>query len=202
MTGGSRLRISVILAGGEGRRMGGRKPFRRFGDTTLIARAEARARCYGAVVGIAARRPDQAPTFPGTSLLLDDPAIEGPLAGLAAALAFADRLGADHVLTLPCDMPLLPDNLRLRLQAALDEGGAAGGRVAVATSGGRLHPVCALWPTDAGADLRTYVASGRRSLKGLAAILGVIPVPWPTGPHDPFANANTAEELEALLPVG
>jgi molybdopterin-guanine dinucleotide biosynthesis protein A len=119
----------------------------------------------------------------------DDPAIEGPLGGVAAALS----LGGD-VLTIPCDMPFLPDDLPSRLVSEA--------AVTVATSGGRLHPVCALWRAGAAAGLPAYLATGRRSLTGFAEAVGYRAVAWSTVPLDPFFNVNDEADLaraEALL---
>lgn len=185
--------VTVVLAGGEGRRMGGAKPLRRLGDTTLVGRAVALGRTYSPVVAVAVRDADQVAGAVDACLLLDDPAIEGPLAGLASALGFARQRKVACVLTLPCDSPCLPDDLAARLLAALD-----GSDVAVAQSNGRLHPVCALWRTSALDALAAYLASGRRSLKGFAATVGMTVVDWPGADIDVFANANTPEDLVAL----
>jgi molybdopterin-guanine dinucleotide biosynthesis protein A len=170
----------VILAGGEGRRIGGGKPQRLLGGETLLDRALRRARSWSDEVLVAAREGGD---------LQDDPAIEGPLGGVAAALA----LGGD-VLTIACDMPFLPDDLPARLM-----GDAT---VAVAASGGRLHPVCALWKAEARAALPAYLATGRRSLTGFAEAAGYAAVEWPVEPFDPFFNINDPTDLaraEALL---
>lgn len=170
----------VILAGGEGRRMGGDKPQRLLGGETLLERALRQARLWSGDVLIAAR---------DCGDLADDPAIEGPLGGVAAALA----LGGD-VLTIPCDMPFLPDDLpeRLRSEAA----------ATIAACGGRLHPVCALWKAGVASALPAYLATGRRSLTGFAEAVGYQTVEWPGAPVDPFFNVNDEAELaraEALL---
>lgn len=170
----------VILAGGEGRRIGGGKPQRLLGGETLLDRALRRARSWSDEVLVAARKGGD---------LQDDPAIEGPLGGVAAALA----LGGD-VLTIACDMPFLPDDLPARL--------ASEAVATVAASGGRLHPVCALWKAEAAAALPAYVATGRRSLTGFAEAFGYQAAEWPTEPFDPFFNVNDEADLaraEALL---
>jgi molybdopterin-guanine dinucleotide biosynthesis protein A len=170
----------VILAGGEGRRIGGGKPDRLLGAETLLARALRRARDWSDDVLVAAREGGD---------IQDDPAIEGPLGGIAAALA----LGGD-VLTIACDMPFLPNDLAARLM---------GDRAAtVALSGGRLHPVCALWRAEAREGLTAYLATGRRSLTGFAEAVGYEAVEWPTEPFDPFFNVNDEAGLaraETLL---
>lgn len=170
----------VILAGGEGRRIGGGKTQRLLGGETLLDRALRRARSWSDEVLVAAR---------DSGDLKDDPAIAGPLGGVAAALA----LGGD-VLTIPCDMPFLPDDLPVRLQSDA--------AVTVAASGGHLHPVCALWKSTARAALPAYLATGRRSLTGFAEAAGCQSVAWPAEPVDPFFNVNDAAALaraEALL---
>jgi molybdopterin-guanine dinucleotide biosynthesis protein A len=189
------LLVAVVLAGGDGLRMGGAKPLRRLGDTTLLGRALALAQSYSDDVAVAVRDAAQVGGADGPHLLLDDPGIEGPLAGLASALRFARRRGAACVLTLPCDSPRLPADLASRLQTGL-----GGHHVAVAQSDGRLHPVCALWRTGALDALPAYLASGQRSLKGFAAKVGMTVVEWPASRRDAFVNANTPEDLAALQP--
>jgi molybdopterin-guanine dinucleotide biosynthesis protein A len=191
--------VAVVLAGGEGRRMGGDKPLRPFGGARLIDRALALAQGYCLRTAVAVRRPGQIPALPGALLLLDPADLPGPLAGLASALAFARAQGAPRVLTLPCDTPRLPADLLARLAAALDGAGPA--RVAVARSGGRLHPACALWPADGLEALGAYAAAGRASLRGFAVELGMGVVDWDAPGGDPFANANTPAELALLQPA-
>jgi len=167
----------VILAGGAGRRIGGGKPLRMLGGMTLLDRALAMARSWSDEVLIA----------DGTT---DAPGIEGPLGGVATALA-----RGEDILTIPCDMPFLPPDLPERLSA-----GAAA--AVLAESGGRLHPVCALWRASAAEGLPAYVASGRRSLHGFAESVGYATVSWSTEPVDPFFNINDEADLkraEALL---
>jgi molybdopterin-guanine dinucleotide biosynthesis protein A len=185
--------VCVVLAGGESRRMGGAKPLQPFDDETLIARAVELARGYADDVSVAVRDRAQAGET-DVRLIFDDPAVEGPLGGLAAALDHAQALAAEGVLTIPCDAPLLPADLATRLSQALAPSAGA----AVAASGGRLHPVCALWRTSVRDRLPAYLATGRRSLHGFAETCGGVTVEWPDGPSDPFANANTPEELADL----
>lgn len=189
--------VCVVLAGGEGRRMGGHKPLRRLGEATLIDHALGLARLYADDVAVAVRDRRQIGER-RTVLLTDDPAIVGPLAGVASALAYGVTRQAERVLTIPCDAPRLPGDLRSRLEAALDIAPRAG--AAVASSAGRLHPVCVLWRSTARDRLRDYVASGARSLRGFAEVCGAVEVAWDASLGDPFANANTPEELAALQP--
>lgn len=179
---------AVVLAGGEGRRIGGGKPLRMLGGETLLVRALGQANTFSDRVALAVRDPAQVGAPGGVAVISDAP-VEGPLGGLAAALGWARDQGRAAVLTLPCDMPFVPTDLGARLGAALD------GDAAIAASGGRLHPVCGLWRVEALDHLPAYAASGRRSLHGFAEAVGFKAVDWPIEPADPFFNVNTAGDL-------
>lgn len=168
--------------------MGGGKPQRLLRGLTLIDWAWRLASGWSDDVRVGLRSRHQAPDLE-RPVLLDVPEIEGPLAGLGAAHAAADGNGRTHVLTIPCDMPFLPDDLPQLLAGAIGQQGAA-----VAATDGQLVPVCALWTVRALEQIPSYVAGGRRSLKGLAQSVGVaavdVPAEW-------LVNINTPEELAA-----
>ena len=180
----------VILAGGEGRRIGGDKPRRLLAGRTLIDRTLERARSWSPVVAIAVRK--NVPTAPPAIPILVDGPLEGPMAGLASALHFGRVQAVDAVLTIPCDTPMLPADLLDRLWPAL-----VGYRAAVPTSAGRPHPTCALWRTDACDELPRYVTFGRSSLMGFASVVGHVRIDWSAEPYDPFFNVNDVEDLKA-----
>ncbi|MES2342484.1 MAG: molybdenum cofactor guanylyltransferase [Pseudomonadota bacterium] len=188
--------VAVVLAGGEGRRMGGGKPLRAWGGRPLLARALDLAAGYSSHVAVAVRDADQAGRGGGVPLLFDPPDIGGPLAGLASALDFGRRHGALWVQTLACDMPYLPDDLSDRLARALEPGVGA----VLPVSGGRLHPVCGLWRVASRDRLATYLAAGRSSLRGFAQDVGLREVAWDAAGPDPFVNLNTLEDLAAHQP--
>ena len=179
----------VILAGGEGSRIGGGKALRMLGGKRLIDHAEALACQWSRIVAVAVRNPAQVGR---TQLpqITDETAIEGPLAGLTAALRFARENSCEAVMTIPVDMPFLPSDLGDRLSAAID-----GHAAAIAGSGGKLHPVCGLWRVSALEALPDYLASGQRSLRGFAETLGFREVEWRAEPSLPFFNINSADDL-------
>lgn len=189
--------VAVVLAGGEGRRMGGGKPLRAWGDRSLLVRALELASGYAPRVAVAVRDANQAGPGLQVPLLIDPPGMAGPLAGLASALDFGRRHGACWVQTLACDTPNLPDDLSDRLAAAL----ASGVGAVLPTSRGRLHPVCGLWRVEARSRLDTYLAAGRSSVWGFAEVLGLREVAWDEDP-DPFLNLNTPADLAAFQPAG
>ena len=181
---------TAVLAGGRGVRIGGGKPMRSLAGSTLVDHAVRRARSWDAPNVLVLRTLDQTPST-AMAVVLDDPSIPGPLGGLAAALAWGREMGAGAVLTLPCDMPFLPQDLPHRLGAAL----APGVSVAMAASGGRRHPVCALWRPSVLDTLRRRAAQGRLSLNGLAEDAGAATVVWSEAEPDPFFNINAQDDL-------
>ena len=187
---------AVVLAGGEGRRMGGGKPLRAWDGRPLLAQALGLARSYAPHVAVAVRDAGQVGQGAGIPLLFDPPDIGGPLAGLASALDFGRRRGAPWVQTLACDMPYLPADLSDQLAQALESGVGA----VLPVSDGRVHPVCGLWRVGTRDRLEAYVASGRSSLRGFAEYVGLREVAWEVAGPDPFVNLNTLEDLAAYQP--
>ncbi|WP_339930200.1 molybdenum cofactor guanylyltransferase [uncultured Brevundimonas sp.] len=182
--------VTAILAGGAGLRIGGAKPERQLAGTRLVTHALNAAHGWGAPTVLVLRDPKQVSEV-HDPVILDDPGIPGPLGGLASALAWAAVNGADRVLTIPCDMPFLPADLRVRLDQALTRDAG----VAVTASDGRLHPVCALWCTSALPVLVHRANRGQLSLNGLSEAVGRVVVDWPIDERDPFLNINTLDDL-------
>jgi molybdopterin-guanine dinucleotide biosynthesis protein A len=190
MTARCELAVAV-LAGGEGSRIGGGKPLIKLGGKSLVQQAFERARNWSNQAVVVIRSPDQLGPY-DLPWIADATGIDGPLAGLAAALEWACRLGADALITIPCDMPFLPRDLATRLRSEAGQHNAA-----LASSGGELHPVCGLWRNAAIYEFPRYCASGRRSLRGFAEQLGFAEVEWPAEPFDPFFNINSPADLAA-----
>lgn len=187
------MRLCVVLAGGAGSRMGGKKPQRLYQERALGDHALALAAIFADQVAISVREQRQADELPPVPLLFDPPEIEGPLAGVASSLVHGARIGASHVLTIPCDTPHLPDDLYTRLEEALVER-----PLALAASAGdshQRHPTCTLWRTAALEPLLRYAHSGRRSLHGLLAELNGTQVVWQDPKGKLFLNLNTPEDL-------
>ena len=178
----------VVLAGGEGSRIGGNKPLLQIGGERLIDRAIELARTYSKTVAIAVRDSAQVPDA-NAQIIKDDP-VEGPLGGLIAALRFAQTKDKRMLLVIPTDMPFLPADLFLRLQHAISSRPCV-----LAKSGRRVHPVCSLWRTTVEAQVQAYVATGRRSLHGFADFVGAAVEDWHAIPEDPFFNINSAEDF-------
>ena len=184
--------VVLVLAGGEGKRMGGAKPKRMLGGRRLIDHAVDVARRYGQQLAIGLRAAGHVSAPDDFECVIDQPGIEGPLASLAAGIGSAKRRGARYLLTIPCDAPFLPRDLARRLQARLETNSST---VVLPTSHGRWHPSSALWRVCVLDQLPHYLAGKQRSLIGLAEHVGYAVEDWGAPELDPFFNVNTPEDL-------
>lgn len=123
----------------------------------------------------------------------------GPLAGVLAAMRWAElnEPGSRFIVTVSTDAPFLPADLVGRLLAA--EATEPGG-IALAASGGELHPVIGLWPVRLANDLEAALNDGLRKVLAWTDRHGTITIEFPferLGETcvDPFFNANTPDEL-------
>jgi len=194
-----------ILAGGQSRRMGGGdKGLRLLAGRPMLAHVAARVAPQAAPLALNANGEPGRFGALGLPVIPDRGIAAGPLAGLAAALAWARQAapGASHLLTVPGDTPFLPTDLARRLAEA-----AASGRIGVASSAGRTHPVVALWPVSVAGDLEALLAADPApSVRTFLARHSVIEADFPpirVGARvvDPFFNVNTPADLAAAEAV-
>lgn len=183
----------MVLAGGRARRLGGvDKGWIDLDGHPLIAHVLARFAPQVSEVIISANRNLERYAGFGHAVVTDAVAgFAGPLAGLHAGL---ERARYDLVCTVPCDSPLLPLDLVVRLRTALEQSEA---ELAVACAAGRLHPVFLLCRRSLREDLGSYLAAGERKVEAWHRHLHRVEVSFDDTP-EAFRNINTPEELAAL----
>ena len=183
----------VVLAGGQGRRMGGvDKGLQPFRGRPMVAHVlEALAPQVDELLVNANRNAEAYAAF-GHRVIADEiPGFAGPLAGFERGLAHAS--GA-LVVTAPCDSPFLPRDLVARMRSALQ---AAGAELAVARTGDQAHPVFCLMRRELHASLTAFLASGQRKIDRWYAQHAFVEVAF-DDEADAFRNINTREELAGL----
>ena len=183
----------VVLAGGQGSRMGGvDKGLQEFRGRPMVAHAiERLAPQVDELIVNANRNVDAYSRF-GHRVVSDEVAgFAGPLAGFERALAHAAH---ELVATAPCDSPFLPADLVARLRAALEANNAD---LAVAKTGTQAHPVFCVLRRSLHASLRDFLGSGQRKIDSWYSAHKVVEVPF-DDEAGAFANVNTPEELEQL----
>lgn len=181
----------LILAGGAGRRMGGRdKGLLLWRGEALIKHVLAHSPAASQVLISCNRHIEEYAAYGHP--LRDDPATNtgedypGPLAGILAGLRACT---SQHLLILPCDSPHPPPELYPRLLAALPCGG-----ICHAHDGERDQYLFALITRDKADSLASYLASGQRSVKGWYARNKAIAVDFSDCPED-FVNFNFPEDI-------
>jgi molybdopterin-guanine dinucleotide biosynthesis protein A len=169
------LLLGAVLAGGRSSRFGSDKAAAMLDGRTLVEHAVATLERYTDDVVIVGS--GHLPDLPRSGL--------GPLGGIAAALDHAAERGFASVLTIGCDMPVVPEALIAMLL-----------RRAPAFCSDA--PILGHWSAALGAQLLGHIETAPdRSVRGWARFIGAVPVASPT----PLANINTREDLERLTPA-
>ncbi|MBU3736639.1 MAG: molybdenum cofactor guanylyltransferase [Methylobacterium sp.] len=181
----------IILAGGKASRMGGiDKGLALLHGRPLVAHVVERLRPQVDMLMINANREIERYRRLGHPVIADlIPGFAGPLAGLHCGMQAA---GTEFVVSVPCDSPLLPEDLVSRLADAM-----RGADLAVARTGRQRHPVFCLCRTALLPDLTRFLESGGRKVEDWHAGLNRVEVDF-EDEASAFANINTAAELSCL----
>jgi molybdopterin-guanine dinucleotide biosynthesis protein A len=176
----------IILAGGEGRRMGGKdKGWLELKGLPLIQRAIERLEPQVDEVVISANRNIEAYQELGKRIFVDDTPYLGPLAGIAACLR---RINTDYAVIVPTDAPLIPLDLVSRLLAALPAS------LVLCQDESRLQPLFGLYHRSLADSITAFLNQGERKLtlwcqQQQPKIVTI-------GDNRAFTNLNTPSELE------
>jgi molybdopterin-guanine dinucleotide biosynthesis protein A len=181
---------AVILAGGQGRRMGGAdKGLIEYQGRPLIEWALAALAPQVDELVISANRNLEIYAAYGHRVLPDTlPDFPGPLAGVLAAL---QAVAADWLQVVPCDTPHLPADLATRLLAAAQRANVP---LAVAADTARVHHSCFIVRTDQRDNLAAYLTRGERAVRHWQAGLPSTTVRFEAAC---FANFNQPQDLRA-----
>lgn len=189
----------LILAGGRSSRMGGTdKTLLELGGRPLTRLALDRLRPQVGQIAINTNASPALFASFGVDIVSDTIAgYQGPLAGILAGMEWAaSQSDVTHILSVAGDTPFFPEDLAERLAAR-----AVAGRVAVASSNGRVHPTFALWPVSLREALAAFLESGdTRRVMTFLEQAGLDVVDFPVAQRgftevDPFFNINTPEDL-------
>ena len=202
----------LILAGGRGSRMGGvDKGLQNFNGVPLALHTLLRLQMQEggplAQVMINANRNLAAYEAFGASVWPDVLAdYAGPLAGFLTGL---ERCETPYLATAPCDTPLLPLDLVVRLAAAMHADDADIAMVTAPESAAtgspgaaiiRPQPVFCLLRVELLESLADFTHAGGRKIDAWTAQHKVALVPFDLPHDDPraFFNTNTLAELQSL----
>jgi len=196
--------VGVVLAGGEGRRMGAgvAKPLRKLGGKPMVAHVVERLRPQVMDLVIVANDPDPAYRRLRAAVIPDPPDIQkaaeregrrlGPLAGILAGMewAVAHHPHAGWILTAPADVPFLPLDLTVRLCGLMHVP-----EPDVLTV--RREHALGIWSVKLAGELRRAILKeGLRGVEEFPRRHAYAELAWP-GDRSAFVNINTPEELKA-----
>jgi molybdopterin-guanine dinucleotide biosynthesis protein A len=178
----------LILAGGEGRRVGGAdKGLLDYHGKPLVAHViERLAPQVDALLISANRNLDDYLDF-GYPVLTDASAERlGPLAGIAAGLRACET---PWLVVCPCDCPHLPDDLVAQLMAGIGQA-----QLAIAATSDGTQPTFMLCHRDRLPALDAWLAAGERKVMGWCRNQNAVEVGFPDSAA--FANFNTLKDIQ------
>ncbi len=199
--------VGVVLAGGEGRRMGAGvpKPLRMLGGKPMVAHVVERLRPQVMDLVIVANEPNPAyrrlaPVTPDPPDIRREGRREGrrlgPLAGILAGMEWAQKHHphAGWILTAPADVPFLPLDLTVRLCGLMH---VPEPDVLMVRRGRRAESALAVWSVTLAADLRhALLHEGVRRVEEYAHRHHCAELRWPAGAGS-CLNINTPADLAA-----
>jgi molybdopterin-guanine dinucleotide biosynthesis protein A len=186
----------LVLAGGEGRRMGGvDKGLQLWCGQPLAQLACQRLQPQVGPLVISANRHLEIYRTWGWPVVVDEWVdgrldFQGPLAGLLVGLRHAET---PWLVSVPCDVPLFPTDLVVHLAQHAHTG--AQDTVIVARSPERIHPVFCLLPTALAQDLQEFLDGGERQVQRWMRRHSIIEVDFET--PGCFRNLNVCDDLKA-----
>jgi len=160
-------RIGLVLAGGDGSRLGREKGELEIDGRPLADRAAEVlwALCSGVLISVRPGGTNPAPDYP--CLEDDPPAGRGPLAGIHAAF---EQTGQADLLVLACDYPLVDQAL---MRALIDRALPEDDLVLLSDGSGRDHPLVGLWRRRTATPVKQAVEQGYLKVRGLLPELRV-----------------------------
>ena len=193
----------AVFAGGEGSRMGRPKVELTLGGKPILhALLDGVAWPGPTILCVAASHtlPPGSERF--TRIVPDTQPAQGPLRGLAAALAHASACGCDAVVAIPVDMPLLCLDHLAWLASELRARPQVHGLMLVRTTPAgvvQVEPFPCAFRTSFAPVVERRLGEDRRSLRGLTAEPAVETVSPPAHwPEQTWTNLNTPADLEAF----
>lgn len=182
---------AVILAGGQGSRMGGvDKGLVDYQGRPLIEWALDALRPQVDQILISANRNLETYAAYGHRVLPDTlPDYPGPLAGVLAAL---ESIESGWLVVVPCDTPHLPVDLVTRLRQAVAHAEVP---LAVAADDARTHHTCFVVRADQRVALAEYLANGGRAVRHWQSGMPSVLVQFDAAG---FANLNQPGDLRSL----
>ncbi|MFZ5941947.1 MAG: molybdenum cofactor guanylyltransferase [Bacteroidota bacterium] len=180
---------AIILAGGAGSRMGREKCSILLDKKSLLDRTIDLLIPFSDEILISSNTLSN--PYRGYRVIQDMVKGQGPLAGLSATLG---KISAPAAVVLPCDTPLVPEQVLRRLCSEYR------GLITVLSIGEKIQPLCGIYPASFQPVFQQALENGELKLQWLlrqldATILDLKSISPDTDPAC-FLNINTPDSLE------
>jgi molybdopterin-guanine dinucleotide biosynthesis protein A len=198
--------ISIILSGGESRRMGMPKALLSVGGETVLERLVRVVQPISKHIIVVGREEEEheirkcLPNIPNLVLIRDDPRFKGkgPLAGMHAGMVY---LPADYYFVCACDMPCLDVGYLTGLKSLVEE--KKGYRAYIPMDNDKFQPFAAVYK-GISAEIEALLSQNQYKWIALLPKLHCYYVidktewgRWTERPN-PFFNMNTPEDYRRI----
>ena len=187
----------VILAGGNARRLGGKgKAFINIMGIPLINLVLEKFESQVSSLAINTR--DKKNFYDYSYPIIEDTIVEqggaGPLAGISSAIKWAKKSNKamSHVVTVPVDTPLLPNDLVHRMSLELEINKPD---IIFSSSNNNIYPVVSMWSLKIDSYLDQALHQGVRKIDSFTSSYNVSILDWSFNDIDPFFNINSPEDV-------
>lgn len=188
---------AVVLAGGQGSRLGGQdKGLVLIKGKHLAQYVLEKLRQQGVerIIVSANRNGQEYQTLFAEVVTDRTRNFSGPLAGIAAAM---ERVGRGYLIAVPCDSPFFPDDYVERLVQAFERQPQLS--CVAARAQGKCQPVFCMVRCDLAASLESFLKRGESKVR---LWLEENKVQWIDFPSiDDFMNINTPRDLEMATKI-
>ena len=188
----------VILAGGNARRLGGKgKAFIEVIGVPLINLVIQKFEPQVSKVAINTRDKNNFSNYnyPIIEDVINEEGGSGPLAGISSAIKWAKTLNnlVSHVVVVPVDTPLLPEDLvnRMSLELKINKPD-----IIFSSSNNNIYPVVSMWSLEMDSYLDQALHQGVRKIDLFTSSYNVSIIDWSFNDIDPFFNINRPEDVE------
>ena len=182
----------VILSGGLSSRFGSNKALANLDGKRLVDQLIERLREQTAAPIVINAADEKTYGLPDHDFIVDQVGNRlGPLAGIHAALTWAEQHGYESVCTTPVDTPFIPDNFVSVMTSVAGP--------VIASFAGKYHPIHGAWPVSLKRSLETGISSGMRAVMSWVDTLDATALDFADFcESDPFININRPTDIALI----
>ena len=186
----------VILSGGLSSRFGSNKALAKLDGERLVDQLIDRLSLQTSAPIVINAPDENSYGLPDNDFIADEVGDRlGPLAGIHAALTWAEQHGYQVVCTTPVDTPFVPQNFVSMMTSVRGP--------VIASFAGKYHPIHGAWPVSLKQSLETGISSGMRAVMSWVDTLEATVLDFAEFyESDPFININRPNDIAVIEEQG